>query len=176
MNIAPFIPVQYVAVVPGTKLAAIGKEIGGIFTPQHDTLPPGIFMENSFHHQAVDQLGDGLTPCAFSIEPDHPDLHIVQAIESHPEGPYKDQFLLGVQWHPEFGASDLSMRTLQNFNAAAQIYAREHPKNVKIEEILAITANSMGGEKMKFGDLSINWTKTVDSAMSKKPKDKDRCR
>ncbi len=45
---------------------------------------------NSFHHQAVNRLGDGL------IASGHTSDHIIEAIEmpSHP-------FVIGVQWHPE---------------------------------------------------------------------------
>jgi putative glutamine amidotransferase len=45
---------------------------------------------NSFHHQAVDQLGDGLSAVAFS------DDGVVEAIE------LKGAHAIGVQWHPEF--------------------------------------------------------------------------
>ena len=169
-EIAPFIPVQYVAVAPGTKLASIAQETGGIFTPQHANLPAGVFMENSFHHQAVDRVGDGLIPCAFSIEPDHPDLHIVQAIEADPQGPYSDQFVLGVQWHPEFGASDLSMRTLQNVNEQAVQYARSHPRTVRPEELHVAAASSFKGAKTLFlaeTDPSIDWNKIMKSAKPK---------
>jgi putative glutamine amidotransferase len=179
MGIAPFIPVQHVAVVPGTKLASIGKDVLGLFTPQHDTLPPGVFMENSFHHQAVDKVGAELIPCAFSIEPDRPDMHIVQAIEADPKGKYKNQFVLGVQWHPEFGASDVSIRSLQNFNAEAQIYAKMHPKDINPEEILAITANSMEKEKWQIPyDLAQkDWSKAIEAVINKtqdKPKGRGR--
>jgi putative glutamine amidotransferase len=178
MGIAPFIPVQYVVVVPGTKLATISKEFGGLFTPQHDKLPPGVFMENSFHHQAVDKVGSGLMPCAFSVEPENPELSIVQAVEALPNGSFKDQFVLGVQWHPEFGASDVSARTLQNFNVEAQIYARAHPKEILPEEILAITANSMGADKgtLYQGLPSMDWSKAIDAALAKKPPTKGKGR
>ncbi len=149
-EIAPFIPVQYVSVVPGTMLASISKEVPGLFTPSHDEPMAGIFMDNSFHHQAVDRVGNGLIPCAFSIEPDHPDLHIVQAIEAAPRGPYSEQFVLGLQWHPEFGASDVSVRSLQNFNEIVQIYARAHPKGIAPEEALAVTAYNLIKEKFGF--------------------------
>jgi gamma-glutamyl-gamma-aminobutyrate hydrolase PuuD len=45
---------------------------------------------SSLHHQAIDQLGDGLTPCAWS------DDGLIEAaeLEGHP-------FTIGVQWHPE---------------------------------------------------------------------------
>ena len=45
---------------------------------------------NSLHHQAVRQLGSGLTVAAYDLD------HFVQAIESH------KHTLLGVQWHPEY--------------------------------------------------------------------------
>jgi putative glutamine amidotransferase len=51
----------------------------------------GELWVNSFHHQAVDRLGDGLTPVAWS--PDG----LVEALEGDPDGP----FLLAVQWHAE---------------------------------------------------------------------------
>ncbi|MGC2620363.1 MAG: gamma-glutamyl-gamma-aminobutyrate hydrolase family protein [Acidobacteriaceae bacterium] len=46
---------------------------------------------NSSHHQAVGILGDGLVRAAWS-----PDDGVVEAAEGH-----GDQFLIGVQWHPE---------------------------------------------------------------------------
>jgi putative glutamine amidotransferase len=50
-----------------------------------------------YHHQAVDRLGTGLTPCAWS------DDGLVEAVEvsDHP-------FALAVQWHPEVDA-DVSL-------------------------------------------------------------------
>jgi len=46
---------------------------------------------NSFHHQAVKDLGQGLRACAWSV-----DDSLIEGIEA--EG---SRFLLGVQWHPE---------------------------------------------------------------------------
>jgi len=48
-------------------------------------------MVNSSHHQAVGILGDGLIKAAWS-----PEDGVVEAAEGH-----GDQFLMGVQWHPE---------------------------------------------------------------------------
>jgi putative glutamine amidotransferase len=48
-------------------------------------------MVNSSHHQAVGILGDGLIKAAWSA-----DDGVVEAAEVH-----GDQFLMGVQWHPE---------------------------------------------------------------------------
>lgn len=176
MGIAPYIPVQYVGVVPGTRLSAISKELGGLFTPQYEEhLPPGVFMENSFHHQAVNIVGKGLIPCAFSIEPFDPDISVVQAVEPNPNGPYKDQFLIGVQWHPEFGASDVSARSLRNFDEQVRIYAALNAKNMRVEEALAMTAKSMSGGKWEMlkQSKSESWTKAVNAAMLKNSKPKD---
>ena len=48
---------------------------------------------NSYHHQAVDRLGNGLTPNCRSTD------GIVEGIEY--EDPFDKPFMLGVQWHPE---------------------------------------------------------------------------
>ncbi len=45
---------------------------------------------NSFHHQAVCELGNGLRICAWA------DDDVIEAVESN-----SDRFILGVQWHPE---------------------------------------------------------------------------
>ena len=50
----------------------------------------GRLMTNSFHHQAVDRLGEGLIPEAYAEE------GFLEAY--HSSG---DQWILGVQWHPE---------------------------------------------------------------------------
>ena len=45
---------------------------------------------NSFHHQVIARLGDGLLPCAWSSD------GVIEAFESA-----EDNFVLGVQFHPE---------------------------------------------------------------------------
>lgn len=65
-----------VRVEPGTRLERL---FGG-----------GALPVNSFHHQAVDRLGAGLTAVAFAAD------GTVEAIEG--AGP---RFVLGVQWHAE---------------------------------------------------------------------------
>lgn len=66
-----------VDVEPGTKLEAL---TGG-----------GRLSVNSFHHQAVDRLGDNLRVAARA--PDH----VIEAIED----PDREDFLIAVQWHAE---------------------------------------------------------------------------
>ncbi len=65
---------------------------------------------NSIHHQALDQLGDGLAAAGRS--PDG----LIEAVEA-PGG----HFLVGVQWHPEcLGPGHVSFQLFQSFAAAAR--------------------------------------------------------
>lgn len=84
-----------------------------------------VIMENSLRHQSVDMLGDGLRICSISdVEfKDGSSAHLVEAIEATPGGPYAQQFLLGVQWHPEFSASFLGERIIKHLILAAQDFA-----------------------------------------------------
>jgi putative glutamine amidotransferase len=69
----------------------------------------GTFSVNSSHHQAIKQLGKGLSACAHS--PDR----LIEAF-------YKEDypFLVGTQWHPErIPESDLSTRIFQFFVGAS---------------------------------------------------------
>ena len=63
---------------------------------------------NSSHHQAVKELGRGLLTIAFSGD------FIVEAF-THENYP----FLLGVQWHPERSADDLSRSLFSSFIRSA---------------------------------------------------------
>jgi putative glutamine amidotransferase len=71
-------PLQRVALTPGSRLA-------GAFGKAELTV-------NSFHHQAVDRVGDGLEVAARSAD------GIVEALElADPD----EAFVVAVQWHPE---------------------------------------------------------------------------
>lgn len=52
---------------------------------------------NSFHHQGIRDLADGLNPTATS------DDGLIEAIEN----PYYNNFMMGVQWHPEYNNGEL---------------------------------------------------------------------
>lgn len=67
---------------------------------------------NALHHQSIDRLGRDLRTAA------HDEFGIIQAIESP-----ADDFLFGVQWHPEFLVFD---RHQQNLFRALIAAARRH--------------------------------------------------
>ncbi|WP_345801252.1 gamma-glutamyl-gamma-aminobutyrate hydrolase family protein [Microbacterium sp. AZCO] len=73
-------------------------------------LGEGALDVHSYHHQGIDRLGDGLVATAAT------DDGLVQAFES--EG---DQYLVGVQWHPEENRED--RRLFAGLVAEASVYA-----------------------------------------------------
>ncbi len=76
-----------VQIEPESKLAQILREAGAL--PPDNSL---VMPVNSSHHQAPEVLGDGLRLVAWC-----PDDGVKEAVE----GTSPDQFVLGVQWHPE---------------------------------------------------------------------------
>lgn len=68
-----------------------------------------IVMVNSTHHQAIDELGDGLIVSARA--PDG----IIEAIELPGH-----KFFIGVEWHPEHLNSDLDYNLFKNLIAASK--------------------------------------------------------
>lgn len=83
--------------VPGTRLAAL---IGESTEAQ------------CYHHQAIDELGQGLIACAWDRD------GVIEAVEKPSESP-DDPFVLAVQWHPEERLDDLRLFTAV-VQAAAQ--------------------------------------------------------
>lgn len=113
-DIPPFTPVKYVAIDKNSLLGAAGNNVKGWFLPDYDNLPYKVVKENSFHHQSVAAVGHGLRASAAYED------GITAAIEADPNGPYRDQFLLGVQFHPEFGASALAPKITGALVSAAR--------------------------------------------------------
>jgi len=76
-------------------------------------LPGGEYFEvPTHHHQAVDKLGDGLIAVAWA------DDGLIEAVEAiTPE-----DFIVGVQWHPEQGSDSRLFRALVT---AAEIHSAE---------------------------------------------------
>lgn len=73
---------------------------------------------NSHHHQALEQLGDGLQASAWSSD------GLVEAIEDVREG----RWALGVQWHPELAweRDELSKAIFNSFIEAARAAASDN--------------------------------------------------
>lgn len=109
---------QHLPDVLGTERYRLG---GGVFasntvtvdenTALADLIGDGEFTVHSYHHQGIDQLGEGLTVTARS------DDALVQAFESTGDG-----YLLGVQWHPEENLED--RRLFAGLVAQASVYMR----------------------------------------------------
>jgi len=126
-GIAPFIPVQAVQIYSGTGLSAIVGDIKSVYTPGHGVT----VAENSMHHQAVKDVGKGLRVSAMSQD------GIIDAVEADPNGPYGSQFLIGVQWHPEFGASPLGAKIIQSVVSEAQLYAAKNVhQKLSLDEVV----------------------------------------
>ncbi|MDE3059953.1 MAG: gamma-glutamyl-gamma-aminobutyrate hydrolase family protein [Pseudomonadota bacterium] len=126
-GIALHIPVVPVIIREETLLAGIA---GGIRMPfvKSDTGCPKVIMENSLHHQAVDQVAPGLRVSAMTDSVRRRDGtygYLTEAVEADPGGPYGKQFILGVQWHPEFGASTLGERIVRQLLAAARDFSQQ---------------------------------------------------
>lgn len=134
-RIAPFIPVQPVLIAQDSALASIAAEISTIFAPGHAPAPPGVIMENSMHHQAVYKVGNGLRVAATAEDTLQDGSKLTEAIEADPNGPFGKQFLLGVQWHPEFSASPLGARIAHRIASAAREFAQAHGREHTWEDV-----------------------------------------
>ena len=91
-----------VQVDPESKLAAILRDAGALPDSKDFVMPV-----NSSHHQAPETVGDGLRLVAWC-----PEDNVREAVE----GTAPDQFVLGVQWHPE--------RTYDSDEASQAIFPR----------------------------------------------------
>jgi putative glutamine amidotransferase len=103
---------HFVQIDPESKLAAILREAG--------TLPESspVISVNSSHHQAAEVVGDGLRLVAWSPE---------DGVKEAVEGTSPDQFVLGVQWHPErtYDSEPASRAIFRAFVQAAADWHRQ---------------------------------------------------
>jgi putative glutamine amidotransferase len=96
-------PSHHVSIRPESLLSSLAGEVSALV--------------NSHHHQALEQIGEGLQASAWS--PDG----LVEAVEDTGEG----RWALGVQWHPEIGweRDRLSGNIFNLFLSAATAYASD---------------------------------------------------
>ena len=95
-------PTHEVRIAPDSRLA--------------DILGTTSIEVNSFHHQAVDRLGEGLRPVAWA--PDG----VIEAVEAAD----RTEFMIGVQWHAEgLWASERHLALFRAFVAAARRHVPE---------------------------------------------------
>lgn len=108
-GIAPDVPVIPIIIKEDTMLADIAADIPVPYVRKEDKCSK-VLMENSMHHQAIDIVASPFRVCAVTDSvkrPNGTNAFMAMAIEPDPEGELWGQFVLGVQWHPEFGASCL---------------------------------------------------------------------
>ena len=108
-GIAPEEPVLPIIIKEDTRLADIASDIPVPYVRKEHKCSK-VLMENSMHHQAIDIVASPFRVCAVTDSvrrPDGTNAFMAMAIEADPEGEFAGQFALGVQWHPEFGASCL---------------------------------------------------------------------
>lgn len=124
-NIAPFIPVQPVHIMQDSTLGSISDSNPFLFvpTPSHNNYK---YDENSMHHQAVNRVGEGLRASAYAEDTFKDGSKLIEAIEADPKGKYNKQFMLGVQWHPEFSANELGAKIAMRLAQEAQKFAAHH--------------------------------------------------
>ncbi len=109
---------EHIAVLPilikeETLLHAIVGQSQKSYIKTTQSNCPKVIMENSMHHQALDKIGDGLHVNAItdSVKRGKGEAaFLAMGIETDPEGKFAGQFIVGVQWHPEFGASSAGER------------------------------------------------------------------
>ena len=124
-GICPKTAVIPIVIPSNTRLSMMARDIKMSFVRGGEDCPV-VIMENSLHHQSIDRLGEGLRICSMSDvirKADGTIDYMVKGIEADPAGIYRDQFLLGVQWHPEFGASPIGICITQHLVQAAKEFA-----------------------------------------------------
>jgi putative glutamine amidotransferase len=156
-GIAPFVPVQPVIIDKSTMLGAIAGGVSAVYTPAHGTQSVEIVQENSMHHQAVNRVGQGLRASAFAADKLPDGKLMVEAIEGDP-AVVGDQFVLGVQWHPEFGASELGANIAARLSQEAAKFAargkRAHPPGQAQDETIESALPSVRPPQTAQGSMT----------------------
>jgi putative glutamine amidotransferase len=137
-KIPPFVPVQFVQIQPDTQLADITGATPGAYVPQRGELPPEIKPVNSIHHQAVKTVRPDFVVSAISD-----DGHI-EGIEPKDKS-IKARF---VQWHPEFGDSDVGPKLAGRLYDDALAYAKSKPQQEAPEIPEGLISNKVSLGKM----------------------------
>ena len=143
----PHQPAMPLAVVEGSRVAGI--------VASHS------FNDNSLHHQHIERVRDGFRVAARDVT-----SGITEAIEPAPSSRYASHpFLMGVQWHPEYGATPQSRRLIAALVEAANAHAKTHP--VSEQQALAIDASppplrplvrlGVGGMRAQLGYRQPAW-------------------
>jgi len=140
-GIAPHIPVVPIIIKPNTKLAEMAGSIPMKFTTGHSQHSPKVIMENSMHHQSIDRIAPHLRVCAVTDSVrmrDGTAGYLAEAFESDLNGKFARQFILGVQWHPEFGASSLGQKIVQYLIGAAREFTHSHRRKLAFRLVLSV--------------------------------------
>ena len=110
------IPTRYGTVhqMSGEKKSAFMHDVRVVRGTRLYEATGGDLAVDSYHHQCVRRLADGLVPAAYAPE------GFIEAFESAPGAPY----LLAVQWHPEITLGDdmASVRLFEMFGRAIERY------------------------------------------------------
>jgi len=75
------------------------------------------------HHQAVAKVGNGLRVAAWGDDVLPDGSRIIEALEPDPSGQLRDQSIILVQWHPEFGGNALGAKLAANIVSEAQKFS-----------------------------------------------------
>ncbi len=135
-DIPHYTPVIPVDINKDSRLGKIAGEISTIYRPAApaDNDAMAHVTENSFHHQAVDgdKLNKNFRAVAYSDhfkDANSADARLVEAFEPAPDGKLTDWKMLSVQWHPEFGASPLAPKLIENLVENGREAALTKPHN-----------------------------------------------
>ena len=149
---ASFSPVIPVDINVKSQLGKIAEPHHLLFTAGYSDRSVVHFADNSFHHQAIDpdMLGTGLRIVAWSDtfkNVQGETRRLPEAIEPDPHGPLKDWPMIGVQWHPEAGASPISAKVIANLVEKGEHNAKHSDRDRSKDENVAFVENYKSANK-----------------------------